>query len=60
MLQLPLFVSEGTHRSWAMRAVSRGYAAMLTPTNDANDATGFKLMYPDASWGDISLGRVCH
>ena len=50
---LPLFVSEETHRSWAMRGVSRGYAAMLTPTNDANDATGFKTLYPNATWGDI-------
>ena len=51
--KLPLFVSEGTHRSWAMGAVNRGFAAMLTPTNDANDATGFKLAYPGATWGDI-------
>jgi len=34
---LPLFVSENTHRSWAMRAVERGYAAMLTPTNFVDD-----------------------
>ena len=26
---LPLFVTENTHRSWAMRALERGYAALM-------------------------------
>jgi hypothetical protein len=51
---LPLFVTENTHRSWAMRAVERGYAAMITPTNDVDDlGAAFKTAFPTANWGDI-------
>ena len=51
---LPLFVTENTHRNWAMRAVERGYAAMVTPTNDVDDmGVAFKEAFPAANWGDI-------
>ena len=51
---LPLFVTENTHRSWAMRALERGYAALITPTNDVDDmGVAFLAAFPKANWGDI-------
>jgi hypothetical protein len=56
---LPLFVTENTHRSWAMRAVERGYAALITPTNDVDDmGVQFKAAFPNENWGDI-IRRAC-
>ena len=49
-----MFVTENTHRSWAMRAVERGYAALITPTNDVDDmGAAFRDAFPAADWGDI-------
>jgi dienelactone hydrolase len=46
----PLFITQWTHRPWALYALSRGYAAILYPGCDTADvAPLFQAAYPNAT-----------
>eukprot|EP01121_Diplochlamys_sp_Union-15-3_P011319 TRINITY_DN3266_c0_g1_i1.p1 TRINITY_DN3266_c0_g1~~TRINITY_DN3266_c0_g1_i1.p1 ORF type:complete len:222 (+),score=31.03 TRINITY_DN3266_c0_g1_i1:41-706(+) len=51
----PVFMTQFTHRRWALVALSRGYIAVLYPGSDGHDSTYvFQQAYPQATWGTIS------
>ena len=54
----PLFLTQANHRRWAIKAVSRGYAACIYPGADVDDQSlEFRAAYqkatPAPTWGTI-------
>lgn len=50
----PLFLTQTTHRVWAVMGVSRGYMACVYPASDENDQSArFVEVYPDCDWTTI-------
>ena len=51
----PIFMTQSNHRRWALAGALRGYVGVVYPGADSNDQTdGFRLAYPDATWGLIA------
>jgi len=51
----PVFMTQTTHRRWALVAFSRGYIGVVYPGADNDDQTDvFQKAYPLATWGTIS------
>jgi len=50
----PVFLTQGTHRAWAVVGASRGYLACVYPGADGDDQSDkFLPVYPDCDWGRI-------
>ena len=60
----PVFMTQKTHRSWGMLALSRGYLVCAYPAADRDDQSeNFIPLYPECDWATIprrawSAGRA--
>ncbi|MEY2408158.1 MAG: hypothetical protein QOF48_828 [Verrucomicrobiota bacterium] len=52
---LPVFITQDTHRRWALLAVSRGYIACVYAGADSRDDTeSWKPIWPGADWTTLT------
>ena len=50
----PVFLTQTTHRSWAVMGVSRGYLSVVYPASDEDDQSiQFGPIYPECDWRTI-------
>jgi pimeloyl-ACP methyl ester carboxylesterase len=51
----PVFITQDTHRSWALVAVSRGYVACVYAGADSRDDTeSWKAIWPEQDWTKLT------
>ena len=51
----PVFVTQGTHRGWALMAASRGYIGCAYAGGDNRDDTmAYNGIWPDHDWGKLT------
>ncbi len=51
----PVFLTQHTHRAWALQALSRGYAACVYAGADSKDDTaGFVEVWPEYDWTKLA------
>ncbi len=51
----PVFITQDTHRAWALVAVSRGYIGCIYAGSDSRDDTdGFIPLYPTFDWTKLA------